>query len=252
VPVSYCGVPLAFPAPALVDWADRLLPFAPGVEQAPRAWPGPRQSAAALPGPPGPPAARPCRLFWPAGASRFAQAHLLATDAQLASVRAWVYGGGGYRPGDLVMDDGTRSITTSLYLLPPRPLAQAGSGGLWLLPLVDERFYWWQRTADVAVTAGTTTWAQLFAAVGAALGVSISVPAIPAAYLTPPAGLAGRYEALPPLLDAAAFAVGLRITRSLGGTVEALAPRDALARHVTNLALAPRRAGGELALTLGA
>jgi hypothetical protein len=194
------------------------------------------------------------RLVWPTGASRWATGWFLTDDAGLAILRPQAYTGNTLTPLPFVMDDGQLSITTSMYLLPPRSLAQNGEGGdLYLITLVDQRYFWWEKAASIAVTAGTTTWSQLFAAIGTALGVSIALDSVPAAYLKPPADFNTYYELLPPQLDAAAAAVGMKVVVALDGSVRVLTPASAQTQFNANDALsAAFMAGGFLNLATGA
>jgi hypothetical protein len=201
------------PPEEVCEFAPR---FVPGVGLGSLPWVAPR--------PPGP--VRVGKLYWPWGAQRPAVGHYLTTTDDLTTIREAVY------PttttvvtGDLVLDDGTASVTAPLWMLPPRPLGQVGSdNGLWLLTLVDDRFWWWTKAATVAAQS---TWAALYEEIEDALGVTITVDTVPAAYLTPPADLAGRYAALPVLLDAVAASVGQRVVRAFDGTVTAQNPTTA-------------------------
>jgi hypothetical protein len=182
-------------------------------------------------------------LAWPQGASRWAIGHFLAHGSQLDAIRAAAYGGSSGNqsvPQPLVMGDPSiplGTITTNLYLLPPRPLAQfTEPTTLYLLTLVDERFYWWNKTLDYAVVGGTTQWTDLFAAIGTALGISILLEVYPAAYLTPPASLTTRYDYIPTLLDAASASLGQNIVRDLDGTVSSVGTGTAGTLDALNLA----------------
>ncbi len=197
---------------------------------------------------------RPVRLgslWWPWGAARFAYAHVLATDNELAQIRPLVYGTSTtlFRPQTFTMDDARtgRRISTSLYLLPPKPLDQiAGNNGLSLLTLVDARFYWWEATpVDIEVTPGQTTWAQLIASIAAALGVTITTDTIAAAYLYPSAAFTSRYEFLPPLLDAALVNTGQRLVRKLDGTLITQDPLTAKKSQDAQLASWTKSKGGQ-------
>jgi hypothetical protein len=118
-----------------------------------------------------------------------------------------------------------------------------------LLTLVDERFYWWFKSAEIEVTGGTTTWAELYAAIGTALGITITADEVPAAYLKPPTALTSRHDALPVLLDAVASSVGQRVVRRLDGSVLAL--NSTSSRQVVNanlIACTPKASGGTYAL----
>ena len=255
--ISYAGVPLVSDIdPKLVSWIDAHLhasavfadvPPCPPLRALPTA--GPRRP---LPGG----RVEVNRLRWPWSATRFAHAVYVVTDSQLSRIRTEVYAGStNYRARPLVLADGVgRTVTTDLFLLPPRPLSQCpGAAGLWLLPLVDDRWNWWWRAATVSVTGGTTTWATLFAAYATALGITITAESVPSAYLKPSSALGGAYQPLPVLLDAAATSVGMRVVRTLAGAVKLMTPSTALATRTANrlATTAKLTAGGQLALTAG-
>ena len=128
-------------------------------------------------------------LWWPVGASRFAIGHFIATQEQVAAMRPLAARG---KALPLRISDGSNNITTNLWLLPPRPLS--GIPGLYLCSFADDRLWWWQRAAAITVTAGTTTWAELYTDLGIALGVTITPDTINAAYLMPTADLSSRYD----------------------------------------------------------
>lgn len=219
--ISYAGIPLNVATDEVAAWVSINIPVESVVEFAPRLSPGPGLAGVpfAPPLPPGP--VRVGRLHWPVGASRFAVGHYVVSTPRLDAIRNAVYPSAtGYVAGDLVLDGGNGpKVTAPMWLLPPRPLAQVGDApGMWLLTLVDERYFWWRKATSVAAQA---TWEDLYAAVGTALGVTITVDTIPAAYLAPPADLAGRYAALPVLLDGIAASVGQRIVRHFAGYVTA-------------------------------
>jgi hypothetical protein len=172
-------------------------------------------------------------LRWPTGACRWATAHFLVTDAELDlfdaadSTKLWTSAGPQARTLALSdTADGTGGVECSMYALPPRPLGTprdypqaTGTDelGLYLLTLVDARYFWWWKSA--AVEAGGT-WAELFAEIGAGLGETISLAtAVEAAFESPDDAWAVGRQPLPILLDAAAQAVGRRVVRKLDGTV---------------------------------
>src|SRR6266436_2827115 len=165
-------------------------------------------------------------LYWPTGASRFGIGHFLADAGQLVTIRSLVASGNSnnYAPQDLVFDDGVNTVSTSMYMLPPRPLAQIPDvpsplSQLYLLTLVDARAFWWEKAADITVTDGVTTWQDLIDAIATGLGETVTNDPIDAAYLTPSSTLTARYEYLPLLLDAVAYNIGMRVVRGLDGTV---------------------------------
>ncbi len=195
------------------------------------------------------------RLTWPVGASRFAFAYVIASDVMLNGV-------GGIRSQaahslPLVMDDGNtgRKITASMFMLPPRPLGFCNTGGdQWLLTLVDSRFFWWDVAYDFAPSfadpSSPPSWAVLIGQYGTALGVSISMDAVPAAYLNPPPMFGASYDFIPPLLDAACEAVGLKLVVRLDGTVRAESANTANGVYAGNVTLSnPLAAGGQFLTT---
>lgn len=217
--IAYAGVSLGVATVEVAAWVEQNLSVADVVEFAPRTTPGLGLLAVpwCAPRPPGP--VRPGRLYWPWGAQRYAVGHYLTTSDDLATIRDVVYPGDGYEPADLVLDDETTSVTAEMWMLPPRPLGQVGEDtGLWLLTLVDERFFWWQQAAAIEAQV---SWTALYGAIGTALGAVITVDTIVGAFLTPPESLASTYHALPVLLDAVAASVGQRIVRGYDGSVTA-------------------------------
>jgi hypothetical protein len=251
--LSYAGVNLIAPSAELLAWGKANLDWAWLAPWVDRVWPGKSLTRLGfgLHWPRGPTVLG--RLVWPTGAQRWSYFHGVVDSASLDQIRAQVYQGGGYQAQPLTVSDGVTSISPSLWMLPPRPLSQVGGAvGRWLVTLVCGRFGWWFKAAAITVTGGTTTWQDLYAALGSALGISLTVDPIPAAYLKPAADLATQYEALPPLLDAAAYSVGQRIVYGLDGSVRAWNPDNSRSQILLNLAQPwPVQAGGQLALFPG-
>lgn len=200
-------------------------------------------------------------FWWPSGASRFARAYFVVSEAQLNAIRTAVQTPAGTnkvatgtnKAATLLLRDGTNTVEAEMWMLPAWPLLTAVAGaGAYLLTLVDERYWWWSLPASIAVDVGTTTWLDLYEAIGDALGVTISVDTIPAAYGLPTDDYASGYQSLPGLLDAVAFSVGQRIVRGLDGTVTAQNATTAIASVTAQLAtvVAPYT-GGRLSLLPG-
>lgn len=180
-------------------------------------------------------------LTWPHSASRWAQGWFLITTPNLTALRAK-----GSGPLSLVIDDGNRAVTIPVYPLPPRPfLFVPPNEELWLLPVTDARWAWWSKAANLTVAAGAS-WASVYAAIAAALGITLTVDTVPGAYLTAPAQLTSRFEQLPPLLDAVAASVGQRIVVDWAtGNVRAMNGTNGATLAATNLAAGfPVKAGG--------
>lgn len=246
--ISYAGVGLNTPEPEQAEYDKTWLDHSWIEEFAIRTWPGIDLIGLGFRGyiPKGPVLLN--TLRWPRDASRFAVGHFLATTHRVDAIREVIYGGGStYISAPLVMDDGSNEITTNMWMLPPRPFNQVnvGSDELYMITLVDDRFFWWFKSANINVIGGVTTWTSMYTSIGSALGVSISVDTIPAAYLKPSNDFNSNYRALPVLLDAVAYSVGQRIIRKLDGTVVAQNPANAQAQLETNLAdLEPNICGG--------
>lgn len=218
-------------------------------------------------------------LYWPQGASRFAFGRFLVGDRQRDEIRALAYSGGsgsgggdgdgdGFRPLEFVIDDGRKSVTTELWMLPPTPLEQclADAGrsvlpGAHLLTLVDERYHWWMRGGGrlAHVLEGRTSWDSLFLEIALQLGITVRLDEdADGDYGTPAAAYAlGADSSLPPLLDAVAESCGMKIVRDLDGTVYALTLGASRARLARNLRGADpssppvRLSGGRLSFERG-
>jgi hypothetical protein len=177
---------------------------------------------------PRPPLPRLNTLYWPTGATRWAHGYFLATKAtkerivnKLKSDSNTIAGSLGFGD-DLDGSTDTPTQFIDMYLLPPRPMSSVGGNDdLWLLPLVDVRYFWqYLSFGDNAVTT-STTWASLFSTLSTQLGVTVTVDSsVEAAYLKPdPIDFSRRFDNAALLLDAAAWSVGRRIVRNIDGTV---------------------------------
>lgn len=239
--ISLGGYDLLVPTPELSAWLDRYLPtanleiFTKPVSIGPRADSVSSTPARVNLGLPNYTAPSPqvCinRLYWPTGASRWSHFFGLCDKSTLASLLG---ASGTYT---LKLTDESRSspvtIETAMYMLPPRMIPAtmdpAAADELWLLPLVDVR-YWWQfaNSGNVTVTAGSTTWSTAMQAMATALSATLTIDTVDSAYLKPdPVECARDYENPAVLLDAMAHSVGQRVLRELDGT---LASKDFASR----------------------
>lgn len=181
-------------------------------------------------------------LLWPTGASSPAYFHTIVEKNRLNQITSICSPNGDYnRPKPLVFFDGRsgKTITAAqMYICgAPRPLNQLGKefSDLWLLTLTDQRFYWHFARSDYgSPSEAFPTWNDLYAAIGVALNVTISVETIPSAYKSPGGGTHagspwfGPYQtSAAALLDAVATQVGQRIVVGLDGTVKAVNWRTA-------------------------
>lgn len=190
-------------------------------------------------------------LSWPTGASRFVTCYLLASDNDMEVLRPLLFTEDGPQPVTLIMNDATTTrsstetvgtpdptdnqITTTVYALPARPLQRiTGENGLWLLTLVDIRYFWWFRGADIVVDVGVDTYNTLISQIALALGVTITADTVNSNYGTPSNRFTNRRCPLPLLLDAVCFYSGLRISRGLDGTIYANTYNSDLSRSQSN------------------
>jgi len=265
--ISYASVQLPSPTPAQIAWVQAHVPFDWSAEFLSRGQASTRLTTVKLLGyqdtvrtqfapphywPRGP--VRPGVLRWPTwGASRFATAHYLCNETALAAIHG---AGGGMQFLPLVLDDGTTSVQTDMWLLPARPLATGAAQDdigedLYLLTLVDDRFFWWFRPGAFTGAVLTASVSQLYDAIALALGIEIAYPLDGSRDVTPDPSLSvWDYEPLPLILDQVAAVVQHRIVCGLDGSVEAVNVDGAQALYTPNLALTtPRIAGGQFALT---
>jgi hypothetical protein len=245
--ISYGGVPLSLVGGDLLARIEAALPTSEIRDFARRTFPG-RLASLGMPWLARDWTPQLQTLCWPNTASRWAEGWFFAVDQQLGSVnlpgsiRAQAYAGGTWNALPLVVNDGTQSVTLSLYMLPPIPLCKVvapgiAPPGLYLLPLVDARYLWWDVAASISVTAGTTTWTQLFASLASALGITLTTDAISSAYLSPPSDFNTNFEFLPPQLDGACRSVGLQLVANLDGTFKAVSAATAQTQLSLNLSL---------------
>lgn len=187
--------------------------------------------------------------FNPWGASRWGYALVLANGKMRAKIAKLNSAG---QPLAFKMDDDLGgSMSTYLYQLPAVPLTKVATSPqlpLHVLPLVDERYQWWERAAQIEVVEGVTSWTDLYAQIATALGVTIAVDPVPAPYMMPGAALGRSYQPLPLLLDLVASSVGQRIVRRLDGSFAAINPATARALQIAQANANRKYAGGSLEL----
>lgn len=239
--ISYAGVELDQSTPEIEEWVEHNIPSRSLYEEGVHYWSGRGTSSVPveweMP-------TRPVRvnsLFWPRGARRWAVGHFLVTGDKLATIRQRVFANNSYAKKPLVMDDGIGGkVTTDLWMLPARPLVQ---DNLYLITLVDDRFFWWFEYYTLTVSEGVTTWANVISAISGNVG-TITSDSIHADYLKPGPDLGGDYLSVPVLLDRVAFNVGQRVIRRLDGTIHTQGPTNALVALRDNLGRIPEVIAG--------
>jgi hypothetical protein len=245
MPIEYAGVELLIPPAAVVDWLEEQLNVKGLAEAEPcygmgtvndavqRSWHGYLRSLPVRIG----------TLHWPTGARRHAVGHFLATTEQVNRIRKKVFSSTP-KPATLFLsadreeDANKNEVATDLYLLPPAPLTldrkllgkvakTSTFEQLFLLTLVDVRWYWRRRTLKdlvARVEPGFAEWADYyrhFRDTVQGLG-TFEFDEPDAAFLRPsPALQMTNAEEAGAFMDLVAWNTGLRWVRQLDGSVGA-------------------------------
>lgn len=239
------GVQLQQRLPDLIDELNRLIPFQYLQDFAPVAgYPGRNLSAIAMPAPgygQPMPNIRIGDWYYPVTASRWSVYRGLATATMVKSILTITQGNAPaiFRMEQVPLAPGTPLkdyvLESSLYMLPPRPLANYGDvfDGLYLITLVDER-YWWQYAPEssfITFFTNLATWEGYVAFLATTLGVQISFSSPVADAYTgpePDSQFWVNMDSAAAFLDACAYNVGSRVVRNLDGTYVIQRPEDAL------------------------
>lgn len=245
--IRLAGVELLFPESSVRAEIESRIPLDDAYPWLNRAWPGPRLTHLTYPtGFKPAESVRLGRFCWPRGASRWAYGHFLASSSQVKAVREVCYDKSGLKqvavplelssPG-LASDE---TVATNVYVLPPVPLIRVPIdekethfyNGLYLITVVDERYYWWEKPCpDFAIDpASPPTWETLVDQCKYELGLdNIAIPTlIEAKWLRPSPRLNLVNERLPLVLDAIAYNIGRRVVRTLNGEVKLLTYDDSI------------------------
>jgi hypothetical protein len=193
------------------------------------------QGRAGLPRPNYPPAPPPRinTLWWPTGAVRWARGWFLCDQAGMEELTdfnnvdsCWADGYAVAKtlkvstPGVTEADPWT--LEAEMFLLRPLRVTATGDavfGDLWLLPLVDAR-YWWQFRDCGDLESHLGSWASLVAALGTQIGVTITHSTIDPNYMIPDqVELARHHDNAAVVLDAVAHSVGRRLVVDYDGAV---------------------------------
>jgi hypothetical protein len=256
MPASFAGVVLnlADPGGAVQAWCDRYRPlddvvpvctpaaYRDGRDRPQGNWP----HSVGLPvfnWIKRPPRWRINSLWWPTGASRFSIGLFLTTLAGANAIKTAVGSNGS---GTLALNDGSRSISVTMYLLPPRPIGAVGTDNpVVIIPLVDQRYYWQFAHMGQSRFSPSSAWADVRAAITANLGAAVSASDPAAGYQAPDWSEWTRfYENAGLALDAYAATVGQRLIAGLDGTYFLQMSGNGFATCNTNLANLAAVAGG--------
>ncbi len=172
------------------------------------------------------------QLYYPCTASQWAEGYFLLDAAgyqqYLQSIGS--PGSSGPQPFVATVDDPTTgqpasTFKTNLYALPPRPICGT-SQPAYILPLVDERYFWSLNGVDLTLPSSYSqwTWSQLYTTIATALQITLTNDAISSNYLNPceDCALDEQGGIAPILLDAVAANVGQVIVRNYDSTYKAM------------------------------
>lgn len=184
---------------------------------------------------PAPPPPRINQLYWPTGASRWAQGYFLATKS-VADKLSLACGSA----VELIARVNDVSIRAKVFVMAPRPVscvAATAHESLYLIPVVDDRYWWQFRNYGNMGKPTITTWNALFSHVVDRLGIQLTVDSFSSSYLKPdPEEFTRRYDNAAAILDAMALSVGQRIVRQFDGTVRSINFANSAAEYDANLA----------------
>lgn len=250
--LTYAGISLLVPTSEIESWIEANICLTDIPLWTYRAYPGPSLENISLPlGYYPMKTVRVNRLFWYTGAARWGYMHALVDADSLDKIQQQAFGSDctENNPLNLVISSDSQTITVSLYLLNVIPLSGIREvNGLFLISLVDKRYFWQGiATPDFGITS-STTWTDLLNDVETALDLTITVDAISANYLSPSPDLNLEGQPLPLVFDAIAFSLGMRVILDFGGKVYVRSLANSQAALDANLSNAGNksllRAGG--------
>lgn len=174
------------------------------------------------------------QLYWPTGASRWARGYFIATktDADAIATRCG-------EEIDLVARVNDHTTTFKVYALTPRAVScvdDSEHDNLYLIPVVDKRYWWQFRSYGDMGKPDIDSWSGLISHIGGRLGVSITLDSVDSSYLAPdPDEFTRRYDNAATLLDAASHSIGQRVVHQFDGTVRSIGWTDSASEYGNNL-----------------
>ena len=190
------------------------------------------------------------QLWWPSGATRWARAFFLVDQASKDAIVAAAHPMDGTTVAlDLNIEANGTTLSTKMFLLSPRQVTAADpANAMWLLPLVDER-YFWQFTSWEVSDQPSYSWSGYFDQITLRLPsatVAVLPGVYPADYLVPDEiSLKRISENVAVMVDAFAASLGRRVVRDFDGTVQIVEHDESNDRLDDNqTAFAPTRIAG--------
>lgn len=177
-------------------------------------------------------------LYYPTGASRWATFFGIANKQRAKQIISAVQGSSAPSAAPLKLGKDPE-IKTNMYLLPPR-IVSAVNDDLWIIPLVDERYYWQLKhvATEIEITdTSSADWSEVYSGLGTALGVDIDTQGgISSNYKKADAAeLSRRCQNAAVILDAVAHTTGRRICRKLDGSIVAKSWSNSSADFAANI-----------------
>jgi hypothetical protein len=172
-------------------------------------------------------------FYYPNNATRWSVFRGLATSSIVKKINEAVASSNGQTYGTFKINsvvkgrDSTKyGISTPLYMLPPRIIGETESAeGLYLITLVDERYFFQGTLATLPITP-YSTWTDLIDYLAVTLGISVSYSNILESYQRPEpdSALWSTGESAAALLDAVAYNIGAIVVRNYDATYRLLSP----------------------------
>ena len=229
--ITFAGQPLLMEDPAgkfsaWLDWAmdyENFNPFAGPVYKRegrdnPRGEdPGTAFVGLPIPNYPDPPKLRLNSLYVPTGAGRWSQGLFLVDNDALLEIDKVIDDSTTNGSAVLSISEGKTTLDLQMFAFGPRRVSEPGDKAVYVLPVVDQRWFWqWQDVGELVVD-DETTWSELLTQLSAKYDPPIAdleslLFSIPLAYMQPdPVELTRRYENYAMLLDAIAACLGKRV-----------------------------------------
>lgn len=166
--------------------------------------------------------------YYPNTMSRFSIFRGLATSsmvaAMLTATQGSSYGSFVMRSvptGPFAGSSSVWTVNTHMYMLPARPLGETGGAGdgLYLVTLVDDRYFSQSTPASLKLTLNTT-WENLLTQLAISLDISLTYSSIESAYYKPEidSQLFCTGQSASMLLDAVAWNLGRVVVRKMDGS----------------------------------
>lgn len=192
-------------------------------------------------------------LYWPSGASRWGYGLFLVDSLRLDAIKANIETTGTQsqtlQMSAIRWPQWSVEAEVAMFMLPPLQLPTTGPGHgdqLYLMTLVDQRYFWQWRDAGSLEIDEDDTWLQLLYQLQEQLDVTLNVDGIAGAYYQPnQIEFSRSFHNAAMLLDAVAWSIGKRVSVGLDGQVYLYGPDADSYRLTTNLESTDFTAGGK-------